>query len=516
MGKKNPGEKKSKNTEDAEFDELLKQLTTKSERDTPQEPVVPKAEAKKNRQDYALDLKRHQEAEKVEALRCAKQQRYIQLLKSNSDNAEAWYNLGATLRAWTHLKRPCSGSDVGVGGTIQVGNQIFTEVECYVKALTLNPRHPKITEAWTNLGNAVGDGETVQVGSQSYTKEQCYEHAATLDPKNNKAWTNLGATLGDAAVAQVGSQIYTKQQCCAKALTLNPKCVKSWYNLGVSLGVGETVQIGSQIYTKQQCCVQTLTMDPKCLMSWYNLGVCLGVRGTAQVGNRSYTKKECYMQALSTGIVNYDVALPWNLLGSYLDVDPKLGWIKMRTLPTYLQGRPEGYIFTKQQCCVEALKLDPKCVEAWTNLGVSLGVGETAQIGSQSHTKHTCYIEAVKSDSWGTVQVGSPSYTKEQCYVYALTLDPKYADAWYNLGLSLHLGETAQVGGQPYSGKQCYVQVLTLDPKYADAWYNLGNCLGLGEWAQIGGQIYTQRQCFIQAQVLEPTLISPPSLLTLD
>jgi len=56
MGKKSPGEKKSKKAEeDAEFDELLTQLTTKSERDTPQEPMVTKAEAKKSRLDKALD-----------------------------------------------------------------------------------------------------------------------------------------------------------------------------------------------------------------------------------------------------------------------------------------------------------------------------------------------------------------------------------------------------------------------------------------------------------------------------
>ena len=67
MGKKNPGEKKSKAAEDAEFNALLKQLTTKSERDSPQEPVVTKAEAKKSRQKKALDLKQAKEEEKAEA-----------------------------------------------------------------------------------------------------------------------------------------------------------------------------------------------------------------------------------------------------------------------------------------------------------------------------------------------------------------------------------------------------------------------------------------------------------------
>jgi len=86
------------------------------------------------------------------------------------------------------------------------------------------------------------------------------------------------------------------------------------------------------------------------------------------------------------------------------------------------------------------LTLDPKNVNAWINLGASLGVGETAQVG-------------------GT------SYTQQQCFVHVLTLDPKNVNAWYNLGASLGVGETAQVGSQTYTKEQCCVQALTLDPK---------------------------------------------------
>ena len=64
---------------------------------------------------------------------------------------------------------------------------------------------------------------------------------------------------------------------------------------------------------------------------------------------------------------------------------------------------------------VAVLTSNPKDVDAWTKLGYSLGVGETARVGSQT-------------------------YTRQQCYVQALTLDPKHADAWNNLGASLGVG----------------------------------------------------------------------------
>ena len=36
----------------------------------------------------------------------------------------------------------------------------------------------------------------MQVGSQPYTKQQCFVHALTSNPKNADAWNNLGAALG--------------------------------------------------------------------------------------------------------------------------------------------------------------------------------------------------------------------------------------------------------------------------------------------------------------------------------
>ena len=111
--------------------------------------------------------------------------------------------------------------------------------------------------------------------------------------------------------------------------------------------------------------------------------------------------------------------------------------------------------FTKQQCYVQAVTLNPQDVDAWKDLGRSLRSGDSVQVGSQY-------------------------FTNQQCFVQALTFSPKDADAWKHLGRSLRSGEAAQVGSQCFTKQQCYVQALTLNPKDADAWNNLGAALGVG------------------------------------
>ena len=61
----------------------------------------------------------------------------------------------------------------------------------------------------------------------------------------------------------------------------------------------------------------------------------------------------------------------------------------------------------------------------------------------------------------------------KECYEEVLLLNPKHANAWYNLG--------RQGGGLGKSRKECYEEALRLNPKYANAWYELGlNGGGLG------------------------------------
>jgi len=77
---------------------------------------------------------------------------------------------------------------------IEIGTQEpCTEQQCFVQALTLNP---KDEYAWNNLGNPMGVGETAQIGKAEYAKQQCYVQALMLNPKHVDAWNDLGLSPG--------------------------------------------------------------------------------------------------------------------------------------------------------------------------------------------------------------------------------------------------------------------------------------------------------------------------------
>ena len=57
-------------------------------------------------------------------------------------------------------------------------------------------------------------------------------------------------------------------------------------------------------------------------------------------------------------------------------------------------------------------------------------------------------------------------------YREAINIDPKHADAHYNLGRLLHYGMDNLNEAEPE-----YRETFMIDPKYAEAHYNLGNLL---------------------------------------
>ena len=78
------------------------------------------------------------------------------------------------------------------------------------------------------------------------------------------------------------------------------------------------------------------------------------------------------------------------------------------------------------------------------------------------------------------------------CYDEAIKLDPKYAHAWYNKGISLNSL------GRYEDALTCYDEAIKLDPKYAIAWNNKGNSLNsLGRYEEA-------LTCYDEAIELDP------------
>lgn len=82
--------------------------------------------------------------------------------------------------------------------------------------------------------------------------------------------------------------------------------------------------------------------------------------------------------------------------------------------------------------------------------------------GEQSESAKELFQRAFKA------QVAGDLVTAEELYRAVIQSDPKYALAYYNLGITLYdRGQFAEV-------EKLYRKSIELDPKYADAYANLG------------------------------------------
>jgi len=200
-------------------------------------------------------------------------------------------------------------------------------------------------------------------------------------------------------------------------------------------------------------------------------------------------------------------------------------------------GRVWGYTYTKKECYIRSLELDPECASAWHNLGVQCG----GRLGGRDFSTRECYACSLVCDpscsgpkQWGNMrsqckgQVAGKEYTPQECYIRSLELDPNCALAWNSLGVegggrvcpvgqgpSLNSGvdtarsETARrASGVDYNKRQCYVRSIELDPQCSRAWNNLG-AEGGGRVSLPEGKLeFTQKQCYVRALELDPNLNS--------
>ena len=89
-----------------------------------------------------------------------------------------------------------------------------------------------------------------------------------------------------------------------------------------------------------------------------------------------------------------------------------------------------GKAYTKQDCYVEALKLDSAFIQAWHDLGMT-----------------------------GGGMVNGKAYTEQACYIQAMKVDPTCASPWINLGTA----GGGMVNGEAHTRQECYVEALKLD-----------------------------------------------------
>lgn len=175
-----------------------------------------------------------------------------------------------------------------------------------------------------------------------------------------------------------------------------------------------------------------------------------------------------------------------------------LAHIEMTDAETlYLLGNrrmADGDAAGAEACFREAIRLDPRSVGAWCNLGIIL------ERAARLDEAENCYRRALEIDSGhaqihanlGILLARKKRFDEaERAYRQALALDPDSPATWSNLGVlhaSLHRDEEAE---------QCHRHALALDPEYRKARFNLSYLLLRQEKFEEGWACMEARDWFI-------------------
>jgi tetratricopeptide (TPR) repeat protein len=120
----------------------------------------------------------------------------------------------------------------------------------------------------------------------------------------------------------------------------------------------------------------------------------------------------------------------------------------------------------------QGLRINPGDVAMWSNLGVSYNAA-----GMYSKSIEACQkalsFNPKFTEAWYNLGIAYDNSDKPteaiNTYQQVLQINPEHAKAWNNLGAVY--GET----GQPTKAIAAYQQALRINPEYGDAWNNLGN-----------------------------------------
>lgn len=295
--------------------------------------------------------------------------------------------------AWTHL---------GAAGGASINSHWYSQKDCFVKALELDPDH---ADAWSHLGVAGGG----MVGSRFFNQTDCFVQVLKFKQNSSRAWSHLGTAGG----GKVGSTWYTWKDCYEKSLELDPNYADTWANLGAAGGG----KVSNHPYSETECYAKALELSPRSSSTWYNLGAA----GGGKVKGTTFSACDCYVQSLE---LDPKFAPAWSNLG-------RCGGRKVK-------GSCGDRTCSPKDCYVTALELDPKYADAWSALGDAGGgtVGSTHYSWKDCKAKARAWTLHQEAETWynfgllGSGSIGSSQCNApEQCFEKATDLLDQELDA---------------------------------------------------------------------------------------
>eukprot|EP00759_Apiculatamorpha_spiralis_P048981 PhF_6_TR44157/c0_g1_i1/m.67593 len=451
-----------------------------------------------------------------------------------------WIALGNALVA----QRETKGSN---GGVLTINGRGYDAVKCYLAAAELETVEAVL--AWRLAASTLLTMENCQVtlpNGVSIDAVDAIERALELNASSHHNWEiALNCVEKMNRSINVKGKTYSKWKC----------------RVALAGAIGQKASLLFKSYrtckdgdapdqTKVECLVEAIELSYPLIAEWINITM----ECTIDSNPEAY---EDYLRFLGlSSLWSYNVSLAINDLQMLCYDTVVLNGVtytrdelKDLSQEVYAQGATPwiflaemtvhggmftlaGKIYTKVECCIEAVKRDHGHILAWCDLAMCLGKERTIEIDGNVFDSVTCAVSALLGN-WKTflnTLKWVPMETRLNDADPSTAVKLAYAHCWFVLGSnlvlknykSIHIAgiagiKDAEVFAEStpddvYTPRWCFEKCLSLDFEHTNAWIMLGHIVGKErEPAVINGKRYTQQDCY--AYGLNVELLSTEGLL---
>lgn len=380
--------------------------------------------------------------------------------------------------------QPASSRDLSVvelvnkGLTLEKLGRVESAIECYDRALNLNPPRGQAEHAWYNKGLALRKlGRTEE-------SLACYDRALEINPRFDAAWNNKGNALSELGRTEEAITCYER------ALAINPNHEFAWNNKGTALMAVD------RTHESLECYERALEQNPRHKLAWTNKGRALAILGRREDGIKcfdralelnprddiAWTQKAAVLWLLNRveeAVVCYERALRLRPRDEQMWLDLALALERL--------GRTKEVINSYER----VLEINPRNKSAWLRRGEALGKLGRAPEAIDSYN-HVLEIDRHHQEAWNNKGIALETLGRAEeaiaCHDYVLSINPRNVKAWANKGWSLLGLERAN------EALACFERALEIDPGYGYAWVAKGVTL-----ASSFGQFEYALTCFDRA-----------------
>ncbi|CAL1170071.1 unnamed protein product [Cladocopium goreaui] len=298
---------------------------------------------------------------------------FLDILEVDPKNAQAFDNLGSTLRPGESLQLP--------------DGLLLPKKALHLKALELDATH---SHAHNNLAVSLGPGEVVTLQGNGVNQRALFQRAVELDPKNAVAHCNLGVVLGDHEVLRTkDGQLWDKRSLYVKAIELDPSYAFAYNNLAVLMAPQEWVRLADgSCWDRRSLYFAALQLDPGYAVAYNNLALSLGFQERVQCLDAFWDRRALHQKALE---------LDPRHCCAYRDLALALRPKETVLLQGGTAGQCHGNV-GRRELLLEAIRLEPSSAENYRLLAETLQKDEELMLNGFQMGKTQVFVRSLELD----------------------------------------------------------------------------------------------------------------------